>query len=101
MATVILLLPLAGCTPTGSTGERLYRRHCASCHGVDGGGGVRYLVDEGANLLDDTWRYGGFRSEIEYSLRNDEVRKHTTWDFTAQEREQIVDHILTLRGERR
>lgn len=87
--------------PGGSPGERLYRRHCSSCHGIDGGGGVRYLADEGANLLDETWRYGGDPSEIDYSLRNDEVRKHTSWGFTAQERRQLVDHVLALRGERR
>ncbi len=75
-ALPILLLLVAGCLPPRSAGERLYRRHCASCHGVDGGGGVRYLADEGANLLDDSWKYGGDPFEIEYSLLNEDVRKH-------------------------
>lgn len=101
-AALWILLPLlAGCVPGGSAGERLYRRHCDTCHGPDGGGGVLYLADEGANLLDDTWKYGGDPSELEYSLLNEEVRKHKTWDFTHQERQQLVDHILVLRGERR
>lgn len=100
-AVLGLLLPLlAGCLPASSEGERLYGRHCASCHGDRGSGGIRYLADEGANLLDDTWKYGGDPSEIEYSILNDELRGHTTWDFTHQQREQIVGHILALRGER-
>jgi mono/diheme cytochrome c family protein len=97
----ILLPLLAGCLPGRSSGERLYRRHCASCHGVYGGGGVRYQADDGANLLDDTWTYGSDPSEIEYSLVNEGVRGHTTWDFTNQERQQLVDHVLALRGESR
>ena len=101
-AVLWILLPLlAGCLPRRSAGERLYRRHCGSCHGVDGGGGVMYQADEGADLLDETWKYGSDPSEIENSLLNEEVRKHTTWDFTNQERQQLVDHILALRGERR
>jgi mono/diheme cytochrome c family protein len=97
-----VLLPLfAGCTPGGTPGERLYRRHCDSCHGVDGSGGMLYLADEGANLLDETWKYGGERSDLEYSLMNDDVTKHKSWDFTPQERRELVDHILFLRGERR
>ncbi len=101
-AALWILLPLlAGCLPGGSPGERLYRRHCGSCHGVDGGGGVLYQADEVADLLDDTWKYGGDPSQIEFSLLNEEVRKHKTWDFTKQERQQLVDHILALRGETR
>ncbi len=97
----ILLPLLAGCTPGRTNGERLYRRHCAGCHGVDGGGGVRYQADEGANLLDETWKHGADPSEIEYSLIDEDVRGHTDWEFTNQERQQLVDHVLTLRGESR
>jgi mono/diheme cytochrome c family protein len=101
LATVLwLLIPLlAGCLPGRSAGERLYRRHCSSCHGVDGGGGVMYQADEVVDLLDDIWKYGGDPSEIEYSLLSEEVRKHETWDFTNQERQELVEHILILRGE--
>jgi mono/diheme cytochrome c family protein len=102
-ATLGILLPLlAGCQPGGSAGERLYRRHCDTCHGVDGGGGILYLADEGANLLDDAWRYGGDRTSIEFTLLEERVPKHPTWDLTNQEIQQLVDHILVdIRGERR
>lgn len=99
---VAILLAITACVPGGSPGERLYRRHCASCHGVAGGGGVRYLADEGANLLDDTWKHGGSDPYyLEQSLTNENVRGHTTWDLTREERRQIVDHVLALRGESR
>ena len=101
LASGVLLPLLAGCLPGRTDGERLYRRHCAGCHGVDGGGGVRYQADEGANLLDETWKFGADPSQIEYSLVAEEVRGHTTWDFTSQERTQLVDHVLALRGESR
>lgn len=96
-----MLATALGCVPGGSPGERLYRRHCANCHGVDGGGGVRYLADEGANLLDETWRHGSDPSEIEYGLLNEDLEGHKDWGLTSQERLQIVDHVLALRGERR
>lgn len=101
LACAALLPLLAGCFPGGSPEERLYRRHCASCHGVDGGGGVRYQANEGANLLDDTWKYGSDRSELEYSLLNEEIAEHTQWGFTSQERQQLVNQVLALRGESR
>lgn len=100
LALALLVLALAGCSPS-SPGERLYRRHCSSCHGPDGGGGVRYLADEGANLLDGTWKYGSDSSSIEYSILNEEVRDHPTWEFTNTERQQLVEHVLALRGETR
>jgi mono/diheme cytochrome c family protein len=102
LATALwILLPLlAGCLPASSPGESLYRRHCDTCHGVTGGGGTLYLADEGANLLDDVWKYGGDRSSLEFTLLEDRVFEHPSWDLTSQEIEQLVDHILTIRGER-
>ena len=40
LVRLALVLPLAGCVgnETIPTGEALYRRHCASCHGVSGRG---------------------------------------------------------------
>jgi mono/diheme cytochrome c family protein len=101
-AAFCLLLPLlSGCQPGGSAGERLYRRHCDTCHGVDGGGGIMHLADEGANLLDETWIHGGGRSSIELTMLEEKVREHPRWDLKPEEIQQLVDYILTLRGERR
>ena len=62
---------------------------------------MRYLADEGANLLDETWIHGGDPSEIEYGLLDEDLQGHKDWDLTSQERRQIVDHVLALRGESR
>ena len=43
VASIAVLAPIAGCgrepASTAPTGEVLYLRHCASCHGIDGAGG--------------------------------------------------------------
>ncbi len=82
-------------------GARLYKRHCASCHGVDGGGGVRYLSDEGANLTDNSWTYGGDAASLEGTLREGLVFEHPLWELSDTEIRQLVDHLLELRGESR
>ena len=100
LAAAIWLLPLlAGCLPGGSEGGRLYKRHCSTCHGIDGGGGIKYLADEGANLLDDAWKYGGERGELEYTMAAELVFEHPTLSLTSQEIVLLVDHIQALRGE--
>lgn len=101
-AALLTLLPLlTGCLPGRSPGERLYRRHCGECHGVTGGGGIQYLADDGADLLDDSWKYGGDRREMESTMFEDKVFEHPDFDLKAEEIEQIVGHILELRGQRR
>lgn len=98
----ILLPLLAGCLPgAGSDGERLYSRRCEKCHGVDGGGGIMYRTDEGANLLDEVWTYGGDRSSLEFTLEGARVPDHPTWELTDEEIQQLVDYILLIRGENR
>lgn len=102
LVALSLLLPLiAGCQSGGSPGERLYRRHCDTCHGVDGGGGIQYLADEGADLLDGVWKHGGDPTSIERTLIEDRVTEHPTWDFTHQEFKQLTDYVLALRNEHR
>ncbi len=92
---------LAGCVGGGSPGERLYRRHCATCHGVDGGGGIQYLADEGANLLDGVWKLGGDADSIEGALRDGGVREHPPMNLTNEEIRQLTDYVLALGGESR
>ena len=103
LAVVACALPLlAGCLPSRSEGDRLYRRHCQECHGVDGGGGIMYLADEGADLLDETWRLGGDRSSLAYALEPGTISEHSSsWEFTGKEIDLLVAHVRALRGERR
>lgn len=100
LALGALLLVLAGCVPGGSPGARLYRSDCASCHGADGGGGIRYQADAGANLLDDSWVFGGDEVSIERVLEQHLVAEHPPRRYSEQEVGQLIDHILyELRGE--
>ena len=96
----------AGCDellPKRSAGEKLYRKHCADCHGVDGSGNtIGYMGNEHADLLDDRWKHGGDPSAIHWVLRNELVFRHPSYmDLTDQDIRQITDHILHLRGETR
>jgi mono/diheme cytochrome c family protein len=64
---------LGGCNelfPHRSEGEKLYREHCADCHGLDGRGNtVREMGQQFADLTDDTWKFGGEDSSIANVIR--------------------------------
>lgn len=45
--------------------EKLWRHHCAECHGVDGSGNTpAYMGNAYADLRDDVWKSGGSESSI-------------------------------------
>lgn len=102
----MLVLSLGGCSelfPKRTPGEKLYRKHCADCHGIDGGGQtIRTMGDPDANLLDDRWKYPGDASGMETVILQALVFEHPTFDkFSREEVKLIVDHVFSLRGERR
>jgi mono/diheme cytochrome c family protein len=84
-------------------GEKLYRRHCAECHGFDGSGHtVQYMGRQEANLLDDDWVHGGDPTTIIGVLQSRTVGDHPDYsELSSQELRQIVDHLRKLRGEAR
>lgn len=97
-------LATGGCEdllPQRTAGEKLYRKHCADCHGLDAGGQtVRHMGDQYANLRDNMWRHGGSGKEMIYTLQNQLVFRHPTWDeLSPEEIRRIVNHVLKLRGE--
>lgn len=105
--SALLLLPAvlflsAACTQR-SPGEKLYRRHCADCHGLDGAGHtVEYMGRPEANLLDDEWVHGGDPTSILGVLQSRAVGDHPDFsELSSQELRQIVDHLRQLRGEKR
>jgi len=102
----MLVASLGGCSelfPKRTPGEKLYRKHCADCHGADGSGHtVQSMGDPNANLLDNRWRHAGDASSMETVIREGLVFEHPTFDkLDHEEIRQIVDHVLSLRGERR
>jgi cytochrome c553 len=105
-AISILVLNLVSCNaimPKRSPGEKLYRKHCASCHGVNAEGHTaKYMGNENADLLDNSWEYGGDPSSISNSIQSDFIIDHHAIDkLNSKDVRQIVDHLLELRGERR
>ena len=102
----VLMVCLAGCNqifPKRTPGEKLYRKHCAECHGADGGGQtVSSMGNPDANLLDDSWRHPSDASGMQGVIMQGLVWEHPSFDkLSRQEVQQIVDHVLSLRGERR
>lgn len=105
-ALAMLMLALAGCSdvfPKRTAGEKLYRSNCADCHGIDGRGHtIKSMGDQNANLLDDSWRHAGDASGMENVILQSLVFEHPTFDKLSREQvKQIVDHVLSLRGEGR
>lgn len=96
-------LLLTGCdelNPTLTPGERLYRKHCASCHGIDAAGNTpRWMGNGYADLTDNIWKIGGDRTGLEDAIRNGVGEMPDFPDLTDEEVKQIIRHLRTLRGE--
>lgn len=50
--------------------EKLWRHHCAECHGIDGSGNTpAYMGNSYADLQDDVWKSGSGDSSISRVIR--------------------------------
>ena len=100
------MMGVTGCDevlPKRTEGEKIYRKHCADCHGLDARGHtVRYMGNHYADLLDDQWRHSGDAHGMEAVLREGTVFLHPSFEeLNQQELRKVVDHVLVLRGETR
>jgi cytochrome c oxidase cbb3-type subunit 3 len=96
---------LGGCEelfPHRSEGERLYREHCANCHGLDGAGNTpRYMGNAYADLKDDQWKYGGDPDSMQSVVEAGIFGQMPKFDqLSAKEIRAVVDHVRVLRGEK-
>lgn len=86
-----------------SAGEKLYRKNCADCHGLDGiGQTIRYMGNPNANLTDSSWKYGGGDSvAIQNVLLQGLVERHPSslQRLQPSEVKAIAGWVLELRGE--
>lgn len=100
------LLPVLACDEMlvkRSTGEKLYRKNCADCHGLDAKGHtIRYMGNQRANLTDDNWKYGAADSiAIQSVVLQGLVERHPSSLQRLQTKEvkEIANWVLQLRGE--
>lgn len=102
VAVTVVLGSSMACTQR-TPGEKLYRRHCSDCHGVDGAGHtIEYMGNPEANLIDDDWVHGGSQTAIIGVLQSEMVGDHPDFsELSSAEMRQIADHLRVLRGEAR
>lgn len=100
---VAFLLSCDTVMPKKTPGEKLFRKHCASCHGINAEGHTpRGMGKEHANLTNNDWQHGGDPYSWQDVIESELVTEHPSYDkLTTAEIRQIVDHLLYLRGETR
>jgi mono/diheme cytochrome c family protein len=98
-------LLLAGCNqlfPHRSEGEKLWRKHCADCHGLNAAGNtVQYMGNPYADLTDNNWKNGGDRTSLMSSIRGGVfMHPNELKQLTDAETLAIIDYLRELRGEK-
>ena len=105
LTALVLLtaLALGGCDLLFSRtpGEKLWRKHCMECHGVDARGNTpRYMGNPWADLRDNAWKTAGDRSTVETVVREGVFAKMpANEELTAEEMRHLLDYFYELRGE--
>lgn len=100
-AAALAALLVSGCGPERTPGERVWRQRCAECHGIAGSGNTpRYMGTVYADLLDDTWHFGGDRPTLEGVIRDGVLGAMPPFEMlTDEEVRAVIDHLYWLRGE--
>jgi mono/diheme cytochrome c family protein len=84
-----------------SPGEKVWRKHCAECHGIDGAGNTPgYMGETYADLKDGLWRAGGNDGAWESVITSGVFGKMPPTQLTPGELRAVVAYIHELRGER-
>lgn len=81
--------------------EKLWRKHCAKCHGVDGSGNTPgYMGNAYADLRDDVWRTGSSESSIIRVMREGVFGEMPGFrqQLTDKEVDLLVVYVRRLRG---
>jgi cytochrome c oxidase cbb3-type subunit 3 len=101
LAFFALLASGCGLLEPKDPGERVYRRLCSSCHGVDGRGNTaRYMSNEWADLTDASWKGYGDDGTIETTVREGIFGKMPAHDeLTRDEMRALLGYLRELRGE--
>jgi len=81
--------------------EKLWRHHCAECHGIDGSGNTPgYMGNAYADLRDDVWKTGGSESSIHRVIREGVFGEMPGFrqQLTDKEMDLLVGYVRRLRG---
>jgi len=104
----LLLLPALALTAAGcevfapkDPGERIFRRFCSECHGVDGRGNTpRFMGNAWADLADNSWREYGDDNSLETVIREGVFGKMPARnELTSEEMRALLTYLRKLRGE--
>jgi mono/diheme cytochrome c family protein len=87
--------PYAGRTEGTQAGAKLFRRHCAECHGADAGG------HGAAPSLRTSWVHGRSDRALFTFLTNGNLRRGMpSWSRIPEERRwQLIAYLRSLRSE--
>jgi mono/diheme cytochrome c family protein len=81
--------------------EKLWRKHCASCHGIDGAGNTpAYMGNTYADLTDDIWHAGGSDGSLDRAIRNGIFGEMPGYrdQLTGKEIDLLIAYVRKLRG---
>jgi mono/diheme cytochrome c family protein len=81
--------------------EKLWRKHCAKCHGVNGSGNTpAYMGNSYADLTDNTWKAGSSEYAIRRVIREGVFGEMPGFSqqLTAPEVDLLVGYVRRLRG---
>ncbi|HBL30466.1 MAG TPA: hypothetical protein DD490_26830 [Acidobacteria bacterium] len=81
--------------------EKLFRKHCAECHGLDGRGNTpAYMGNSYADLTDNTWRAGSSETTIRRVIREGVFGQMPGFakELTPKDLDLLVGYLRKLRG---
>ncbi|HTQ80666.1 MAG TPA: c-type cytochrome [Thermoanaerobaculia bacterium] len=105
--SLTLALVLIACDtlfPHRSEGEKLWRKYCADCHGLDAAGNTpRFMGNAYADLTDNLWKdCSGDDSSIEQLIHDGVFGEMPELpDLTYEQRKAIVGYLRVLRHEKK
>lgn len=81
--------------------EKLWRKHCAQCHGINGSGNTpAYMGNSYADLTDNTWKTGSSEYSISQVIQEGVFGEMPGFrqQLTAREVELLAGYVRRLRS---